>query len=79
MVVFAVTTFALIVVDLMFVPVADRFRFGSWVELSIAALFLSIGTNRLQNQSRAAGTLYIAVAVFLVLVVLIGTFLLPAH
>ncbi len=76
--VFALTTIALIVVEFLFVPVRDRYRFMGWAELSLAAMFLSVGVERFQQQ-RAGGTLYVGVGVFLVVVVLIGFVIMPTH
>ncbi len=49
-----------------------------WAELSLAAMFLSVGVERFQQQ-RAGGTLYVGVGVFLVVVVLIGFVIMPTH
>lgn len=75
---FALTTIALIIADVFFVPPQGRFHFVGWVELSLAALFTSVGVNR-NGENRGGGALYIGVGVFLLLVVLIGFVFVPSH
>ncbi len=76
--VFALMTVGLVVFGFLVVPPAQRFHFMGWAELSLGGLFVSLGIDRRQS-GYASGSLYIGVGVFLVVVVLVGTLLAPAH